>query len=58
MNLHISQQDNKFIITENGRPILFPNMPNEFSSLQDAVRAIDIIKTQDYVANLLRGYGL
>jgi len=58
MNLSITKQDNKFVVLQNGVPIVLPDMPYEFISLEDAIRAIDIIKTQNYVTNILKGYGL
>jgi len=58
MNLSITKQDNKFIILENNTVVTYSNLPNEFVSLEDAIRAIDIIKTQNYVTNILKGYGL
>ena len=58
MNLSVIQQNNKFIILENNKVVTYPNLPNEFVSIEDAIRAIDIIKTQNYVTNIFKDYGL
>jgi len=61
MNYSIKQHGTKFVIYDNNKPVVFPNedsIANEFNSLYDAERVLDIIRAQDYVSNILKEYGL
>lgn len=61
MNLSIKQHGHQFVIYDKDQPIVFPNednINNKFSSLEDAVRILDIIHTQNYISYIFKEYGL